>query len=125
MGWDTGVGDTVPADSCWVLKDPRVGVSRAALTLLEQVGEPDPDPQLFTPTYTFFGGPEGSFRDPDTTGWWKRIGGSCVWWAKARASGVVAAAAWSGAWTSGVQMMGVGDGGPEDGFRLVWISCVH
>lgn len=125
MGCDTGVADTAPAESGCVLRDASVGVSSAARTLLEQVGEPGPDSLLFAPRKAFFGCPGGSFRDPDTTGWWKRIGGSCVWWAKARARGVVAAAAWSGAWTSGVQMMGVGDGGTGEGFKLLWISCVQ
>lgn len=49
MGCDTGGSDTAPAESCCVLRHASAGVSSAALTLLEQVGEAGPDPQLFAP----------------------------------------------------------------------------
>lgn len=47
MGWDTGVGDAAPAQSCCVLREASADVSSTALTLLEQVGEAEADPQLF------------------------------------------------------------------------------
>lgn len=122
MGWDTRFGETAPALMCCVLRGARVGVSTADMALMEVLGEEGTEP-LDAPTWTFFMRPTGSFRDPAAREWWKRIGGSWDWWARARASGVVAAAAWSGACTSGVQMTGVGEGGVGGArVRLVWIS---
>lgn len=102
IGWDIRVGDTDPAEKWCVLRDARVGVSTPDLNLVALAGEPCPEPQLpdiVAPTWTFFGWlvVVDSFRVTGARGWWKRIGGSWDWWAKARASGVVAAAAWSGA----------------------------
>lgn len=99
-GWVVRVGDTDPPVKCCALRDAGVEVSIPDLTLMELVGEAGPEPQLldvFAPTWTFFGWLIGSFRRPGVRGWWKRMGGSWEWWAKARARGVVAAAAWSGA----------------------------
>lgn len=124
MGWDSRVGEMAAALRCCVLRGARVGVSTANLALMEVLGETEPEAQPpDAPTWTFFMRPPGSFRDPTAREWWKRMGGSWDWWARARASGVVAAAAWSGACTSGVQMIGVGEGGVGGGrVRLVWIS---
>lgn len=122
MGWDTRLGENAPALRCCVLRGARVGVSTADLALMEALGEEGTEP-LDAPTGTFLMRLPGSFRVPAAREWWKRMGGSWDWWARAKASGVVAAAAWSGAWTSGVQMTGVGEGGAEGGrVRLVWIS---
>lgn len=54
-----------------------------------------------------------SLAEPSTDmgGGRKRVPGRCGWCVSARATEVVAAAACSGAWMSGAQMTGVGDGG--------------
>lgn len=96
------MGDNGPLESCCVLGNASVAVSTSDLRLAELAGELGPEPQLLealAPTCTLFEWLDGSFTEPGrgTRGWWKRIGGSWDWWAKAIASGVVAAAAWSGA----------------------------
>lgn len=102
IGWDISVGDTGMVERCCVLRDASVGVSSPERNLVELAGEPGPEPQLlevFAPMWTLFEWLVLSFREPEPVakGWWKRMGGSWEWWAKARARGVVAAAAWSGA----------------------------
>lgn len=74
-----------------------------------------------TIVWNFFSWLGASFREPRTeTGGLKSVGGRCGWCVKAMATEVVAAAAWRGAWMSGAQITGVGEGGSGGVFCMRW-----
>lgn len=115
-----------PEVTCLARKEASKGIStpvRSFTGVLE--GDCPAEPGAVddgTIAWNFLSWKGGSFREPRTeTGGLKSVGGRWGWCVKAMATEVVAAAACSGAWMSGAQITGVGEGGAGGGlFCMRW-----
>lgn len=108
--------------SCWMWKEDEDGVSTWD-GLLAGEAEPSAEGIRDCSRFRCLGVcPAPRLPSPDPGGGRKMAAGRRGWWVRAMATEVVAAAACSGAWISGVQMTGVGVGVAE---AAAWTRCAQ